>query len=677
MNASTPAPIFCYPLDKAFLIIYEQTPHHMAEPNQQTVLSNDPFVATYSDVLSPEECTHFIELAKPKLKRALVSSGTCGFVSAGRTGQNTWLKHDTDAVTRRVAERIAALAGMPLENAEKFQVIYYGPTDEYRTHYDSWEHDGSEKTLRCMKHGGARVKTALCYLNTVERGGGTRMTKLGVDVAAERGKLLVFANTLGADDHARHPLSEHAGMPVEAGEKYAFNLWFRECRSTRLYRDFNPAYYAACAEHQGKTFRTHPTLFDAATTLSVLLESSRNGWVKLADAPSLVDAVERATGLEREFYEGIRLVEYSCEKPITNFVAYDLKSESGRQHTQKRGQRMFTVSLFLTNHFELRFPRMSETAPHAPSAGDCVCYKNTVGEGQDRDDELERRLVCKKGNGYLAEIYVRRNSGLDSQRLLKAECTEPEPEPEPKDTLAAVLNLFTAGKVDRSWKGLGSLSYVFKGDFHYFEGCVRKYDAIRRAAGRGGCLNQRNLEAVYQWDEERPIAVIDDVLCPPALALVQEYYRKTISENVWALGDRQSNRFKAHNEPLSRLLHFECLPLIERAVGKPLRPTYTYLSAYVQGADLPPHTDRADCEFTVSLLVDKPVGSSWNIYVHLPRQPVKHAGRCDTTPPLDECAAVDCGAGGLMLFQGTDHVHFRRTLTDSHYTVLLLHYCSA
>ena len=116
---------------------------------------------------------------------------------------------------------------------------------------------------------------------------------------------------------------------------------------------------------------------------------------------------------------------------------------------------------------------------------------------------------------------------------------------------------------------------------------------------------------------------------------------------------------------------------VERAVGKPLRPTYTYLSAYVQGADLPPHTDRADCEFTVSLLVDKPAGSSWNIYVHLPKQPVKHAGRCDATPPLDECAAVDCEAGGVMLFQGTDHVHFRRTLVDSHYTVLLLHYCSA
>ena len=68
---------------------------------------------------------------------------------------------------------------MPLERAESFQVIYYGVTQEYRPHYDSWEHNGSEKTLRCMKYGGARIKTALCYLNDVKKGGGTKMEASG------------------------------------------------------------------------------------------------------------------------------------------------------------------------------------------------------------------------------------------------------------------------------------------------------------------------------------------------------------------------------------------------------------------------------------------------------------------------------------------------------------------
>ena len=31
---------------------------------------------------------------------------------------------------------------------------------------------------------------------------------------------------------------------VEEGEKFAFNLWFKECNSKMLYKDFNPGYYS-------------------------------------------------------------------------------------------------------------------------------------------------------------------------------------------------------------------------------------------------------------------------------------------------------------------------------------------------------------------------------------------------------------------------------------------------
>ena len=65
------------------------------------------------------------------------------------------------------------------------------------------------------------------YLNTVSKGGGTRFTKLNKESTAEKGKLLVFHNVY-ADSNERHELSEHAGLPVIEGEKWAFNLWLRE-----------------------------------------------------------------------------------------------------------------------------------------------------------------------------------------------------------------------------------------------------------------------------------------------------------------------------------------------------------------------------------------------------------------------------------------------------------------
>ena len=160
------------------------------------------------------------------------------------------------------------------------------------------------------------------------------------------------------------------------------------------------------------------------------------------------------------------------------------------------------------------------------------------------------------------------------------------------------------------------------------------------------------------------------------MAICQQYYSTNIKKGAYVLGDKQSKRFKSHNEPMSRLLHYEILPLIEKIVGKKLMPTYTYLSAYVKDSDLPAHTDRADCEYTVSFLINKPENSKWPIYLHKVKQSVKHKGRSDFTPPKEECIAVDCNAGGLMMFQGTDHIHFREELPDDFYHIVLLHYKS-
>ena len=207
------------------------------------ILSSDPFVATYENIISDWECQHFIKISRDSLKRSSVNNDKGGFFSNERTSSNTWIKHDHDQITKNVGERIAKIVGMPLENAESFQVIYYGESQEYKQHYDSWVHNGSEKTLRCMKWGGARMKTALCYLNDVPKGGSTKMTKLNITIPPIKRSMLVFQNTVSEDNHDRHELSEHAEQPVEEGEKFAFNLWFRECNSKILYKDFNPGYY--------------------------------------------------------------------------------------------------------------------------------------------------------------------------------------------------------------------------------------------------------------------------------------------------------------------------------------------------------------------------------------------------------------------------------------------------
>ena len=282
------------------------------EPANQQILSNEPFVAKYPNFLSDLECQHFIDLSEGKLKDSLVTVADKGVVSSGRTSSNTWIKHDHDSITKEVGERIAKMVGIPLENAESFQLIYYGSSQEYKNHYDSWEHNGSEKTLRCMKYGGARMITALCYLNDVVKGGETKMTKLNITVPPTKGQMLVFHNTISSSNHARHPLSEHAGLPVVEGEKYAFNLWFRECNSKMLYKEFNPSYYQSNQKTEGVVLDISKEVVKETTNEEVK-ETAKEVVVNEIPKEVVVNKTSKELVVNKTHKEGINLLPDSLQ----------------------------------------------------------------------------------------------------------------------------------------------------------------------------------------------------------------------------------------------------------------------------------------------------------------------------------------------------------------------------
>ena len=595
------------------------------------------------------------------------------------------------------------MVSMPLENAESFQIIYYGQTQEYRQHFDSWEHNGSDKTLNCMKYGGARMVTALCYLNNVTKGGGTKMTKLNITISPKKGKLLIFHNTLSLTNNTRNLLSEHAGLPVEAGEKYAFNLWFKECKAKTLYSKVNPDYYKGLP-----ILLNEPTLDNQPLNERIQLHSDtdifkfeslinttysdyilnrggfdtnsigkeKDAWVNISYCSNLINLLEKITTIKKEFYKNVNIVEYTYNKLHTkHFNAYDLSTGRGRASLKNiTGQRLYTISIPLSNNIKMNFSDLSLDLKL--SVGDCLFYKNTLDDTTTRNPKLHRSIInTDKKPGYLANIYICEKNKDGNYLLPQTSITDKELElipDEPEnymDTLNSVIEQFKANTITRSWSGLNSFKYTFNGDFKSFKNYIAEYIKIRESAY---CLNPEPLNKEYSLDEKLPIQVVNNILNKDLLSLLQKYYRETINNKVWALGDRQSNRYKAHNEPMSRFIHYDILPLIEKITNKKLKPTYTYLSAYVKDANLPPHTDRAECEYTVSFIVDKPEESNWNIYVHKFKK-VKDI--CEK-PALEDCEALDCNTGGLMLFQGINHIHFREKLEYDYYNILLLHYCS-
>lgn len=189
-------------------------------------LRTDPHVYVFDEFIKDDEIESILKTADGKLGRAKVTMEAGASLSEGRTGSNCWIPHAATPAIKRLADRISGVVGMKLEHAEDFQVIYYGDSQQYRAHYDTWEttKEGGRKALEV---GGQRLVTCLLYLNTVAEGGGTGFPKLNLEVRAVKGRMVVFHNCYEGT-RVRHQESLHGGLPVVEGEKYAVNLWFRE-----------------------------------------------------------------------------------------------------------------------------------------------------------------------------------------------------------------------------------------------------------------------------------------------------------------------------------------------------------------------------------------------------------------------------------------------------------------
>ena len=191
-----------------------------------TLYSTDPIVYVVNNFLSDEECKAFVEMGKGKMERAKVISDEESEFHASRTNDFCWLEHGANDVIHEVSKRFSILVKMPINNSEQFQLVHYGPGNEYKPHFDAFDKSTKEGQNNWFP-GGQRMVTALAYLNDVEEGGATDFPKIDVSVKPNKGDVVVFHNCIEGTTEI-NPQALHGGSPVIAGEKWAVNLWFRE-----------------------------------------------------------------------------------------------------------------------------------------------------------------------------------------------------------------------------------------------------------------------------------------------------------------------------------------------------------------------------------------------------------------------------------------------------------------
>ena len=115
-----------------------------------------------------------------------------------------------------------------------------------------------------------------------------------------------------------------------------------------------------------------------------------------------------------------------------------------------------------------------------------------------------------------------------------------------------------------------------------------------------------------------------------------------------------------------RFFHHQLTSTLSRIAGRALKPSYVYLASYLSGAELKKHTDREQCDYSITFCLDyspePKLATPWPICLQTPRGTVK----------------VYQVLGDGLAYRGTQLPHFRAPLPEGQTsTSIFFHYVTA
>ena len=176
-------------------------------------------------------------------------------------------------------------------------------------------------------------------------------------------------------------------------------------------------------------------------------------------------------------------------------------------------------------------------------------------------------------------------------------------------------------------------------------------------------LSQRFVHYAEQV-REKGYAPVAGLIHPFHISALRRYYRGKIRTGQLTLGDQQSSRrYYAHNESVARFFHYQLTSAVSAIVGQPVKPSYVYFASYQEGAILEKHTDRPQCQFSITFCLDyspePKTQTPWPLQLHTPNR---------TT-------TVYQSIGDALVYLGCEVPHSRGVLPAGHTsTSIFFHY---
>jgi hypothetical protein len=159
-------------------------------------------------------------------------------------------------------------------------------------------------------------------------------------------------------------------------------------------------------------------------------------------------------------------------------------------------------------------------------------------------------------------------------------------------------------------------------------------------------------------------APVGRLIHPFHIAALRRHYRQQLRTGKLRLGDGQSpRRYISYNDPVARFFHQQLTAAVTAFAGEQVKASYVYLASYQPGAILEKHTDREQCEFSVTMCLDyapEPRNATpWPLRLH------KESGK----------VTVFQAIGDALLYRGCQLPHSREALPDGHTsTSIFFHY---
>jgi hypothetical protein len=194
------------------------------------------------------------------------------------------------------------------------------------------------------------------------------------------------------------------------------------------------------------------------------------------------------------------------------------------------------------------------------------------------------------------------------------------------------------------------------------------------------------LEKAKNQFEQNQYVVLRELLPSAQMKAMRRFYRQYLAGGFMPFDDTQSKRFYQHNEPLARQFHQNLTKLMSLIVGEEVIASYVYVGSYINKADLTPHTDREQCEFSISFQVDylpetENHLSPWGLFLWKPdfskNAPIEYTSNKfpAENEAADENTAVYLASGDALIYKGRELIHYRYALPDGNQsTSLFFHY---